>query len=94
MGLLQGLTTGGVGAVIVAVLIVLYRCLQKRRIKSHSGCIDFEISDSPTPPPPPPTPLARTPIPSVEGARAPRRVSMAVGVSPDILENPELARGS
>lgn len=93
MGLLQGLTTGGVGAVIVAVLIVLYKCLQKRRIKSHSGCIDFEISDSPQPTPPPPTPVARTPVPSAEGAKAPRRISIIAGGT-DISVKPNSEEGS
>lgn len=77
-GLLSGLTTGGIGGVVIAVLIFLYRCLQKKRIKSHSGCIDFEISEEQPReapkeevPAPPPTPVmtatapVRTPVPSM-----------------------------
>ncbi len=79
-GLLSGLTTGGIGGSIIAALIILYKICAKRRCKSHSGCMDVEISE-PSPmavPPPTPIPAARTPVPSAQ-----RRVSVLV------LDNPE-----
>jgi hypothetical protein len=79
-GLLSGLTTGGIGGSIIAALIVLYKICAKRRCKSHSGCMDVEISEAASTPAPPPTPMApaRTPVPSAQ-----RRVSVLV------LDNPE-----
>lgn len=79
-GLLSGLSTGGIGGSIIAALIVLYKICAKRRCKSHSGCMDVEISEAAPTPVPPPTPIApvRTPIPSAQ-----RRVSVLV------LDNPE-----
>ncbi len=83
-GLLSGITTGGVGAAIVGSLLVLYKICAKRRCKSHSGCMDIEISEPYTAPPtaPPPTTIlqpSRTPVPSAT-------VQMQVLV----LDNPEV----
>jgi len=83
-GLLQGIATGGIGGIVIAILFILYKCLHKRRIKTHSGCCDFEISDQQPhdeTPAPPPTPIARTPVPSVESARAPKKSNDLSGIS-------------
>jgi hypothetical protein len=74
-GLLSGLTTGGVGAAIVASLFIVYKICAKRNCKSHSSCVDIEISETTTssatapalPTAPPSTPIlqpSRSPVPS------------------------------
>ena len=41
--LLSGLSAGGLGGVIIAVCIILYKCCEKKKYKSHLGCIDFQV---------------------------------------------------
>ena len=41
--LLSGLSAGGFGGVIIAVCIILYKCCEKKKYKSHLGCIDFQV---------------------------------------------------
>ena len=66
--LLKNFAGGGIGAIVLGVAYMGYKCLQGRNCHSHSGCIDIKVS-SPhkekehfvvdVPP-------ARTPAPSVE----------------------------
>jgi hypothetical protein len=41
--LLSGLSAGGFGGVIIAVCIIVYKCCEKKKYKSHLGCIDFQV---------------------------------------------------
>ena len=41
--LLSGLSAGGLGGIIIAVCIILYKCCEKKKYKSHLGCIDFQV---------------------------------------------------
>ncbi len=86
-GLLSGLTTGGIGGSIIAALIVLYKICAKRRCKSHSGCMDIEITEAvAAPAPPPPSPAVapqRLPVPSAQ-----RRVSVLVLDNPECVKEP------
>lgn len=79
--LLKNFAGGGIGAVVLGVVYVGYKCFQGRNCKSHSGCIDIQVS-SPhkekehfTVDVPP----ARTPSPSLEAT--PTAI---------VLDNPEL----
>lgn len=47
--LLTNLAGGGVGAAVLAVLFLAYKFFQNRRIKTHSGCIDFELGGPESP---------------------------------------------
>ena len=78
--LLKNFAGGGIGAVVLGVIYMGYKCFQGRNCKSHSGCIDIQVS-SPhkekqehfvveVPP-------ARTPVSSLEATA--------------VLDNPELS---
>jgi len=79
--LLSGLSAGGFGGIIIAVCVILYKCCEKKKYKSHLGCIDFQVeadvnatgatAPQDLPKTPPPTPV-------VESRRA--------SVTPPILE--------
>jgi hypothetical protein len=42
--MLQGLAGGGVGAVVLGSLFLLYKCFQGRSCHSKSGCISLDLS--------------------------------------------------
>jgi hypothetical protein len=42
--LLKNLAGGGIGATVLGSIFLLYKCLQKRGLKSKSGCISFELT--------------------------------------------------
>lgn len=64
--------SGTIGAVLGLVFFVI-KCLEKKKFKTRSGCVDFQVeNEQPHSPPqaivmhtPPPTPQ-RTPIPSAD----------------------------
>lgn len=78
--LLSGLSAGGLGGVIIAICVILYKCCEKKKYKSHLGCIDFQVeadlnanttgATAPTvsvvPTTPPPTPVLESRRASVE----------------------------
>ena len=85
--LLSGLSAGGLGGVVIAICIILYKCCEKKKYKSHLGCIDFQVEADTNaqgaivpitpivPMTPNPTP-ASTPV--LSGAVAPKERKLSV----------------
>lgn len=69
----SGLSAGGIGGVIVAVVFILYKCCQNKKL--HSKCCGGELDvseDKGSPRVPPPTPSG---TPQLKPIHAERKIS-------------------
>ena len=41
--LVSGISAGGLGGIVIAICIIIYKCCERKKYKSHLGCIDFQV---------------------------------------------------